>query len=151
MRMVMHKVFKFMVVVAMLVIVGCGSWTAVPVQLNPAAVKDPVKEIDAVLRMSGLNIVKIEVTDQYISQVFVGNVGAGTITLFIEKVANIGIVTRSNAYHVSASSASGEEIWRFRPAAEDLATCQRFLNAYYALTKRPVPTTDAPPTPSKPN
>lgn len=147
----MLKAFKFMVV-AMLVLVGCGNWIAVPVQLNPAEVKDPVKEIDTVLRMSGLNIVKVEITDQYIQQVFVGNVGAGTITLFIEKVAKIGIITRSNAYHVSASNAAGEEIWRFRPASEDLATCQRFLNAYYALTKRPVPTTDvSTTTPSKSN
>ena len=139
----MLKAFKFMAV-AVLLMVGCASWTPVPIELNPAAVKDPAKEIEAVLNLGYLPPAKVEVTDQYIKHIVIGNVGVATWLLPFERVKDIRIITRSNIYQVSAYDARGEEIWWFRPAAEDLATCQRFMNAFYAWTKRPLPTADSP-------
>lgn len=117
---------------------ACGTWTQVPVTVDPASVTDPVKEITAALNMRIYPAAQIQVTEQYIKEVFASQ-RIVTDVLNISLVGDMRIITQSGSYRVMAYDTKGEELWMYRPAREDLPTCQRFLNAFYALTKRPVP------------
>jgi hypothetical protein len=39
-------------------------------------------------------------------------------------------------YMVAAYDGDGSEIWTYRPRGRDLPTCQRMMNALYAVAKR---------------
>lgn len=128
-----------LVFVVLFAVAGCAKWNQVPVQVDPTAVTDPAREIESVLNLVDYLPLRVEVTDQYIKQIFAGG-GGYTQMLLFAKVADMRVITKDNVYQVSAYDPTGEEIWVFRPGTEDLATCKRFLNAFYAASKRPLPT-----------
>ena len=119
-----------------LLVSACASrWRPVPFQADPAAISDPISEIETLVNMRPIPPVKVEVTDKYLKEIWAGPQGASTRVIFFQK-AEFRIITRDNIYQVSAYDPDGREIWAFRPASRDLATCQQMVNAIHALAKR---------------
>jgi len=116
---------------------GCGgSWHQVPVNVNPASVADPVAEMKTLLNMLEYPPALTEVTDQYVKAVWAQGM---TGVLLFTKVADIRIINRDDIFQVSAYDAKGDEFFAYRPATHDFPTCEKFLNAFYALSKKTPP------------
>ena len=126
-----------MALLAMLLLGACATWAPVPVpvKLNPSAVADPEKEIKTLLNMLSYPPAFIEVTDQYIKAVWAGSTGV----LLFAKVADLRVLVKGDVFQVSAYDAKNNEFFAYRPATHDFPTCERFVNAFYALTKRTPP------------
>jgi hypothetical protein len=132
----MSKMLSVTTFLALAVWGGCGgAWRQVPVNVNPAAIADPVAEMKTLLNMLEYPPALTEVTDQYVKAVWPG----GTGVLLFAKVADIRIITRDDIFQVSAYDAKGDEFFAYRPATHDFPTCEKFLNAFYALSKKTPP------------
>jgi hypothetical protein len=120
-----------------LLLSGCARvpWQPVTYQSKPAAVADPATEVKALLNMREYPAVLVEVTEQYVKESWAGGAGINTKVLPVAS-ATFRIVTRRNIYQVSAYDAGGKEIWAYRPVMKDLPTCEKMMDALYALTKR---------------
>jgi hypothetical protein len=132
----MLRALKVPTLALALMLTACGgSWHQVPVNVNPASVADPDKEIRTLLNMVDFPPVFVEVTDQYIKAIWPG----GMRILMFDKVAEMRLINRDDIFQVSAYDAKGDEFFAYRPSTHDFATCERFLNAFYALSKKPPP------------
>lgn len=138
----MLRLLRIALLALSLFAVSCA-WQHVPFEANAASISDPVAEIQTLVNMRPIPPVRVEVTDKYLKEIWAGPNGVNTAIVFFQK-AEFRIITRSNIYQVSAYDANGREIWSFRPASRDLATCQQMINAISAVAKR-APTPAAPP------
>jgi hypothetical protein len=124
-----------MVLALSLLVPGCGgAWQPVVYQPQPTAVANPAGEVKTLLNLRELPPVQVEVTDEYIKETF-GSASLSTRVLPLA-TATFRIVTRNNVYQVAAYDPGERVIWAYRPVGRDLPTCQRMMNALYALTKR---------------
>jgi hypothetical protein len=117
---------------------ACVPWQNVPTTIDPAASTDPILDMKTIINTTTLvPPALLEVTEQYLKAVW----PQGYTQVFsYAQAADIRIIHRGDIFQVSAYDAAGKEFFAFRPRMHDFATCQKFLNAFYALTKRPVPT-----------
>lgn len=135
--------------VAMTLALGCGHWEPVPVTIN-AVQADPAAELRNLIVLNGQGGWNVEVTDQYIR--IINPFGFPQIYNFAQW-ADVHIIHRGDKYQVTAWDPNHHEVYSFRPRTHDLGSCQRFLDAFYALTHRAVPgamPADAPPAPAQP-
>jgi len=115
---------------------GCAHWLPVPMTVNPAASTDPVIDLKAALNSEQFPPALLEVTDQYAKMTWVNG---ATLVLTFADVTDLRILHGGEQYRVVASDARGKELYRIDPRTHDFGTCQKFVNAFYAITKRPVP------------
>jgi hypothetical protein len=133
-RVPIPRSFSFVPLALVLLVSGCH-WEQVAYRPQPAAVANPAGEIKALLSQKPYAAAVIEVNDESIKEFYPSPGHAGLVLLPLVGTT-FRIITRDNMYMVAAHDQDDSEIWTYLPPGKDLATCQRMINALFALTKR---------------